>query len=413
MKNNKQLSIGFIIKAAIISAVASFLLTVLIGGFFKVGNTIPTTVSANENTENVETFSETLMSGITDQANVSDEQNNVEIYRTVSPGVVLISTGSRRTDLYGEPDKESGTGSGVIINKRGYILTNEHVVRGGRSLSVNLGGDRVFKAQLVGSDPDTDLAVIKIDAPEDSLTVISFGDSDALTVGQKVLAIGNPLGLDRTLTTGLISGLQRPIRSRNSHPIEGAIQTDASINPGNSGGPLLDKYGRMIGVNSQFLSPSGASNGIGFAIPVSIVKRVVPQLNETGKVNRARLGIATKSVQELSRQGVRFPIENGLLIIKIAPESSAAKADLRETTQEYDGGVSLGDIITAVEGNVIKTVDELYKALDGKNSGNTIQIEVWRDGGKKTISVKLEAQNADEYEQKTSDVNKRRRQKGY
>ena len=172
----------------------------------------------------------------------SDEQNNIEVYRTVAPGVVFIRVSA---------EGGRGSGSGSIIDEQGHILTNEHVVSRGGRLSVSLGGERTYAAHVVGRDPDTDLAVIKIDASAGELTVVPFADSDALIVGQKVLAIGNPFGLDRTLTTGVISGLQRPIRARNGRQIEGAIQTDAWIDPGNSGGPLLDSRGRMIGINSQ------------------------------------------------------------------------------------------------------------------------------------------------------------------
>ncbi|HNU08503.1 MAG TPA: trypsin-like peptidase domain-containing protein, partial [Pyrinomonadaceae bacterium] len=213
---------------------------------------------------------------ISDPATVSDEQNSIEVYKVISPGVAFISTSTQFTSFFGEEETEKGNGSGSVIDDQGHILTNFHVVEGATKLNVSFGGEKTYSATVVGGDPDTDLAVIKIDPGKDKLTVIQLGDSDALQVGQKVLAIGNPFGLDRTLTTGVISGLQRPIRARNGRPIEGAIQTDASINPGNSGGPLLDKFGRMIGINSQILSRTGGSVGVGFAIPVSIAKRVVP-----------------------------------------------------------------------------------------------------------------------------------------
>ncbi|MEO6589129.1 MAG: trypsin-like peptidase domain-containing protein, partial [Pyrinomonadaceae bacterium] len=213
-----------------------------------------------------------------DPSTTSDEQNSIEVYRAYSPGVAFITSTSVMEDYYGqEMERESGSGSGSVIDNQGHILTNYHVIEGAQKLTVSLGGEKVFPAKVVGGDPDTDLAIIKIEAPAESLTTIPLGDSEKLVVGQKVLAIGNPFGLDRTLTTGVISGLQRPIRARNNRPIEGAIQTDASINPGNSGGPLLDKYGKMIGINSQILSPAGGSVGVGFAIPITIAKRVIPQ----------------------------------------------------------------------------------------------------------------------------------------
>lgn len=383
-------------------------LVIGVGGFLSFSKVFPTSVSADT------TFREAQLEGINNPNTVTDEQNNIEVYKAVSPGVVLITTKEEKSDYWGERDEQSGSGSGVIIDAKGYILTNEHVVRGGRKLSVNLGGDKVYPATMVGSDPDTDLAVIKIDAPDTELTVVPFGDSDALTVGQKVLAIGNPFGLDRTLTTGVISGLQRPIRARNGRPIEGAIQTDASINPGNSGGPLLDKLGRVIGINSQILSPSGGSNGIGFAIPVSIVKRIVPQLISSGKVVRPRLGVGTKSVEELLQQGVRLPVENGLLVITVAPNSSAEKAGLQGISRDYDGEVILGDIITGIEGKPIKSIDELYKVLDGKKVGDTITLEVFRNKSKKQVSVKLEAQgNTETFDQTPKSERKEKRSSKY
>ena len=229
-------------------------------------------------------FSENAPAGVTDPSVSTDEQNNIEIYRTLSPGVVNIHSTSYARDFFGFVEPQQGSGSGSILDQAGNILTNYHVVERAQKLSVSLGGEKNYAATVVGGDPDTDLAVIRlIEKPREPLTVIPFGDSDKLVVGQKVLAIGNPFGMDRTLTTGVISGLQRPIRARNDRQIEGAIQTDASINPGNSGGPLLDSHGRMIGINSQILSPSGASAGIGFAVPVNIAKRIVPQLIRSGR----------------------------------------------------------------------------------------------------------------------------------
>src|SRR5258708_9379771 len=204
-----------------------------------------------------------------------------------------------------------GAGSGSVIDEQGDILTNYHVIADAEKLTVSFGSGKAYTAKVVGRDPDTDLAVIKLlETPKEALTVVPMGDSDKLIVGQKVLAIGNPFGLDRTLTTGVISGLQRPIRAQNGRPIEGAIQTDASINPGNSGGPLLDSHGKMIGINSQIESPSGASAGVGFAIPVSIAKRIVPQLLKSGQVLPTKLGIGTRDVQPLKSQ-LDLPVADG------------------------------------------------------------------------------------------------------
>ena len=244
-------------------------------------------------------------------------------------------------------EPQEGSGSGSILDQQGNILTNYHVIAGAQKLSVSMGGKKDYPAIVVGGDPDTDLAVIRLtEKPEGPLTVIPMGDSDKLVVGQKVLAIGNPFGLDRTLTTGVISGLQRPIRARNNRLIEGAIQTDASINPGNSGGPLLDSRGRMIGINSQILSPSGSSAGVGFAVPVSIAKRVVPQLLQNGTVRRPKLGISTRDVAAIRNQ-VELPVTDGVLIVQVAtwkrrgcrwPARDAANGDGRLRTGRHHRG---------------------------------------------------------------------------
>jgi len=335
-------------------------------------------------------LAENIPQGISDASAVSDEQNSIEVYKTLSPGVAFITTSARMENYYGEEfERERGNGSGSVIDTQGHILTNNHVVEGASKLTVSFGGDKVYPATFVGSDPDTDLAVIKIEPPKGGLTVISLGDSDRLNVGQKVLAIGNPFGLDRTLTTGVISGLQRPIRARNDRPIEGAIQTDASINPGNSGGPLLDKYGKMIGINSQILSRSGGSVGVGFAIPVNIAKRVIPQLLQFGEVRRPKLGASLIGISQLREQGVRLPVEGGLLVRQSLPGGAAQTAGIRGLSQGADGDVVLGDIITTIDGEKMSDLDDLYRFLDKKQIGDTIRVEVFRSGRTMTVPVKL------------------------
>lgn len=339
---------------------------------------------------NIALAEETPAATFSDPSTVSDEQNSIEVYRTFSPGVAFITTTSVMEDYYGQEfERERGSGSGSVIDNQGHILTNYHVIEGAQKLTVSLGGEKVFPAKVVGGDPDTDLAVIKIEPPREGLTVIALGDSEKLVVGQKVLAIGNPFGLDRTLTTGVISGLQRPIRARNGRPIEGAIQTDASINPGNSGGPLLDKYGKMIGINSQILSPAGGSVGVGFAIPVSIAKRVVPQLLQFGEVRRPKLGASLADVDKLIRQGVGLPVENGLLIRSVLQGSAAQRAGLRGLQQDRYGEVILGDIIMSVDGTAMNSIDDLYKFLDKKQINDTVQVEIFRDGKRQTVPLKL------------------------
>ncbi len=327
--------------------------------------------------------------GISEPSAVSDEQNSIEVYRTLSPGVAFITSTSYEEDYYGGVQEGKGSGSGSVIDTQGHILTNYHVIEGAQKLSVSLGGDKTYPATVVGGDADTDLAVIKIEPPATGLTVIQLSDSDKLAVGQKVLAIGNPFGLDRTLTTGVISGLQRPIRARNGRPIEGAIQTDASINPGNSGGPLLDKFGRMIGINSQILSPAGGSVGVGFAIPVNIAKRVVPQLIQFGEVRRPKLGANLYSVEQLKQQGLRLPIESGLLVRSVLPGSALAGADIRGVSQSANGELVLGDFITAIDGVKLSSLDDLYRFLDKKQIGDTVLIEVFRNDKTMTVAVKL------------------------
>ena len=339
---------------------------------------------------NIASAESTLPAGISEPSAVSDEQNSIEVYKTLAPGVAFIKTSAKVENFDGEEfEQESGNGSGSVIDGNGHILTNYHVVESASKLTVSFGGDKVYPATFIGGDPDTDLAVIKIEPPPTGLTIISLGDSDKLNVGQKVLAIGNPFGLDRTLTTGVISGLQRPIRARNDRPIEGAIQTDASINPGNSGGPLLDKFGKMIGINSQILSRSGGSVGVGFAIPVSIAKRVVPQLIQFGEVRRPKLGANLISVKQLNQQGLRLPVDSGLLIRNALDGGSAKVAGLRGISQGVEGGIVLGDIVTGVDGEKLGDLDDLYRFLDKKQIGDTVQVQVFRDNKTLTIPVKL------------------------
>jgi putative serine protease PepD len=333
-------------------------------------------------------FTETQPAGVTDPALATDEQNNVEVYKAIAPGVVSIKSTSYRQDYFGQVEEGQGSGSGSVIDAQGHILTNYHVIEGATKLTASLGGDKTYPATVVGRDPDTDLAVIKIDAPPSALTIVPLGDSNSLVVGQKVLAIGNPFGFDRTLTTGVISGLQRPIRARNDRPIEGAIQTDASINPGNSGGPLLDSHGRMIGINSQILSPSGASAGVGFAIPVSIAKRVVPELIKNGTVRRPKLGVGTRDIKYLKGQ-VELPVSDGVMIWEIAPNGSAAAAGLRGLAQTEDGDIVMGDIIVAIDGEKVSEKDDLFRVLDKHQIGDVVKVEIFRDNKRMTVPVRL------------------------
>jgi S1-C subfamily serine protease len=336
-------------------------------------------------------FSEAAPAGLTDPATATDEQNNIEIYRALSPGVVNVHSTSYARDFFGFVEPQEGSGSGSVIDQDGNILTNYHVIEGATKLAVSFGGQKNYAARLVGGDPDTDLAVIRlIEKPRQPLTVIAMGDSDKLEVGQKVLAIGNPFGMDRTLTTGVISGLQRPIRARNGRPIEGAIQTDASINPGNSGGPLFDSRGRMIGINSQILSPSGGSAGVGFAVPVNIAKRIVPQLVRSGEVRRPKLGISSRDVEVLKNQ-IELPVSQGVVIWQVAPGDAAANAGLRGLTQTENGDVEIGDIIVGIDNEKVANNDDLYRILDKHQVGDTVQVQIMRNGRRASVPVRLSA----------------------
>ncbi len=327
---------------------------------------------------------------ITDPSLATDEQNNIEVYKAASPGVVYIQSTTMARDFFGMSSQPvEGAGSGSVIDEQGDILTNYHVIADAEKLTVSFGSGKAYPAKVIGRDPDTDLAVIRLlETPKESLTIVPMGDSDKLIVGQKVLAIGNPFGLDRTLTTGVISGLERPIHAQNGRTIEGAIQTDASINPGNSGGPLLDSHGRMIGINSQIESPSGASAGVGFAIPVSIAKRIVPQLIRDGEIRRPKLGIAPRDVASLGKQ-LQLPVSSGVLIVSVAPGSAAANAGLRGVVQTEDGDLEIGDIIVGMDGQKVDSNDDLFKILDKHKIGETVNVEVFRQGRRTSVPVRL------------------------
>ncbi len=365
------------------------LVIALISGLFAAGTIAVVDRLSNRLQPARAAFSEKSASGITDPATVTDEQNNIEIYRTLSPGVVNVHSTSYARDFFGFVEPQEGSGSGSIIDQDGDILTNYHVIEGAQKLAVSFGGQKNYAAKVVGGDPDTDLAVIKlIETPKEALTIVPLGDSDKLEVGQKVLAIGNPFGLDRTLTTGVISGLQRPIRARNGRPIEGAIQTDASINPGNSGGPLLDSHGRMIGINSQILSPSGASAGVGFAVPVNIAKRIVPELVRSGEIRRPKLGITTRDVEALKNQ-VELPVSDGVLIYQVAPGGAAANAGLHGLTQTENGDVEIGDVIVGIDNEKVANTDDLYRILNKHAVSDLVQVQIVRNGRRTSVPVRL------------------------
>ena len=317
----------------------------------------------------------------------ADEQATIELFRSASPSVVYITSIAVRRNLFSLNLYEipQGTGSGMIWDQQGRIVTNYHVISDANRIEVTLADRSTWKGVLVGAAPDRDLAVLQISAPAAKLKPISIGESDRLQVGQKVFAIGNPFGLDQTLTTGIVSALNREITSATGRTIHGVIQTDAAINPGNSGGPLLDSAGRLIGVNTAIYSPSGGSAGVGFAVPVSEVNRVVPEIIRSGRVVRPGLGVSLAN-PDLSR---RLEVE-GVLIINVQPGSSAAKAGLRGTVQEPDG-IILGDIIVSVNGRKVDDYNSLRDELERYQVGEAVTLEIIRDGGSTTVAVPLEA----------------------
>lgn len=331
---------------------------------------------------------------IADPTVATDEQNNIEIYRAFSPGVVNITNHTYQQDFFGAYPAE-GTGSGSIIDERGHILTNYHVVQNANQLDVQIENDK-YPAKLVGTDRDNDLAVIKVDVPSGRhLTTITLGTSSGLQVGQKVLAIGNPFGLQRTLTTGIISGLERPLRdSASRRTIQGAIQTDASINPGNSGGPLLNAKGEMIGINTAIYSPSGGSVGIGFAVPVDIAKKFIPDLISKGYVSRPWLGVTTMPLDRRIARAMDLSVEQGIIVGDVSRGSGAAAAGLRGAVvrESIWGGIVLqqiGDVILTVGGQKVTNTDDLQNALQDKKPGQTIDVEILRGGQKITVPIRL------------------------
>ncbi|WP_035216646.1 S1C family serine protease [Desulfobulbus elongatus] len=319
----------------------------------------------------------------------ADEQNTIDIFRNAAPSVVYITSIAVRRNLFSLNVYEipQGTGSGFIWDKQGRIVTNYHVISDASRLEVTLADHSTWKAALVGSAPDRDLAVVQISAPADKLRPITLGESKDLLVGQKVFAIGNPFGLDQTLTTGIVSALGREITAVTGRTIHDVIQTDAAINPGNSGGPLLDSAGRLIGVNTAIYSPSGASSGIGFAVPVGEVNRVVPQIIAKGKLIRPGLGIALANRRLTEELGLE-----GVMILKVLPGSTAEKAGLRGTAQVRDGLV-LGDIILAVNGRPVKDYDTLRDELERYEVGQSVTLTLMRDAATADVKVALEAMN--------------------
>ena len=317
------------------------------------------------------------------------EKTTIAIFRRNSPSVVHITTlVNTTTDDFGFDVEQvpEGTGSGFVWDKKGRIVTNYHVIRGADVAQVVLADHSAWKARLVGASPEADLAVLAIDAPEDRLQPIPVGTSHDLEVGQSVFAIGNPFGLDHTLTTGVVSALGREISGESGQTVKGMIQIDAPINPGNSGGPLLDSAARLIGVNSAIVSPSGAFAGVGFAIPVDKVNRVVTELIQHGKIIRPSLGIEPAPDQWVQELGL-----NGVLVLSVVPGGPAAKAGIRATRQTADGQIELGDQILTIDGHMLESADDLFSTQEKYQVGDSVTLTLLRDGQRRDVKVTLAA----------------------
>jgi S1-C subfamily serine protease len=318
----------------------------------------------------------------------ADEKNNIRVFRKVSPSVVHITTLALQTNLFtlDVTQVPQGTGTGIIWDDEGHIVTNYHVIQGANAARVTLADHTTWKAELVGAFPDRDLAVLHIKAPRKKLEPIPLGESHNLLVGQKVYAIGNPFGLDHTLTTGVVSALNREISSATDRPIHGVIQTDAAINPGNSGGPLLDSAGRLIGVNSAIYSPSGAYAGIGFAIPVDVVRRIVPRLIRDGKFIRPSMGV--QGAPDDVRQALDLP--PGVVVVGVKRHSPAARAGIHPFYRNEDGNVVMGDEIIAIDGKPVSDADELLSVLEDHQTGESITVTILHNGHKLDKRIVLE-----------------------
>ena len=317
----------------------------------------------------------------------ADELANIDLFKRASPSVVnIVSLGVQR-DLFSMNVQQvpRGAGTGFVWDEQGHIVTNFHVIQNANGAKVTLADQTSFDAKLVGAFPDRDLAVLRVDAPKQKLPPISIGSSRDLLVGQRVYAIGNPFGLDQSLTTGIISALNREIESFNNRTIRGVIQTDAAINPGNSGGPLLDSAGRLLGVNTQIASPSGANAGIGFAIPVDEVNRIVPRLIRDGRFVRPALGIAAGPPAMHAALG----LPRGVALLEVIPGGPAAKAGLTPFRRGMRGDIVPGDVITAVDGADIVDLDHLLSQLEQRQPGDTVTLTLWRAGQQRRLALVL------------------------
>ena len=315
---------------------------------------------------------------------IEDERNTISVFRAVAPSTVFVTQLRVVQDYWGGGAQEvpAGSGSGFVWDDKGHVVTNFHVVDGARAVTVTFHDQQSFEAKVVGTEPRKDIAVLKVDAPAKLLVPIKAARATQLEVGQKAIAIGNPFGLDQTLTTGVVSAIGRHLQGAGGVTIRDMIQTDCAINPGNSGGPLLDSAGELIGMNTMIFSKSGASAGIGFAVPVATIARIVPQIIKTGSAEQLGLGIGIDPNQRLERRlGIR-----GVVVLTVPENSAAAKSGLRGITQTRRG-IVLGDIIVGLDDRRVETFDDLYTALDAHKAGDAVKVTVLR--GEETVPLTM------------------------
>ncbi len=320
----------------------------------------------------------------------ADERANIEVFEQVSPSVTSITNKRFQRDYFSFNVMEipQGTGSGFLWDNKGHIVTNFHVIYEADEIEVTLQNGKSYDASIVGADPDHDLAALQINAKDLNISPVMIGSSRDLRVGQKVLAIGNPFGLDSTITTGIISALGRTIQSMSNRYIHDVIQTDAAINPGNSGGPLLDSFGRLIGVNTAIISPSGTYSGVGFAVPVDTVNRIITKLINHGKVDRPGLGITLIPEHIMARLGIE-----GVGILEVLKGGSAEEAGLKEVKRLRNGRVEMGDIITECDGSPVKSSSDLVRILDKHEVGDEVDIVIIRKNVKKAVRITIQSVN--------------------
>ncbi|HXV33747.1 MAG TPA: trypsin-like peptidase domain-containing protein [Gaiellaceae bacterium] len=385
-----------------LARMGSLVFAALLGGGAAVG--ISAAVGLGDGTDTVVTTVGAVPAATTTEetsfeAADTDSKSVQQIYEDAGPGVVQVTSTSVVTDnpFFG-PQSASSLGSGFVVDRDGYIVTNFHVIDGAQEIEVNFSGDDRVPATIVGSDPSTDLAVLKIDAQSRALTPLPLGNSDEVHVGDAVVAIGNPFGLERSVTAGIISALQRDITAPNGYTIDKVIQTDAPINQGNSGGPLLNAQGEVIGVNSQIETETGGNVGIGFAVPVNTVKEVVSQIKESGKVEHAYLGVRMQDVTPELAETVTVPVEEGVMIVGVVEGSPADQAGLQGGDQQVIvGGRSYvlgGDIVTSADGQAVTSADDLRRIIMEKSPGDPMTLEIQRGQAQRTVDVTLGQQPA-------------------